>query len=172
MNRWRWGVGVLSLLWLSSCTSEDGPSIAGQDVQLTMLHTTDVHSRLVPYDLQIGEIDSRLRRNELRRQDVELAHAPRERLEATDALVEKVEAQGELVRLVLELDEAYREVVLLRYFEGLELAEIAARRREPLATVRSRHTRALAVRAAVAAARAEDPDPAAVLAAGPAAPSK
>lgn len=48
------------LVCLSACTSEPSPSISGQDVQLTLLHTTDVHSRLLPYDLQVGEVDLRL----------------------------------------------------------------------------------------------------------------
>jgi RNA polymerase sigma factor (sigma-70 family) len=45
---------------------------------------------------------------------------------------------------VLELDEPYRATILWHYFEGLDLREIAERSREPLATVRSRHARALA----------------------------
>lgn len=45
---------------------------------------------------------------------------------------------GELAALVRALPEPQREVVLLRYAEGLELAEIAAALEVPLGTVKSR----------------------------------
>ena len=44
---------------------------------------------------------------------------------------------------VLGLEEPYRALILLHYHEGRELREIAAASGEPLATVRSRHARAL-----------------------------
>src|SRR6185503_5300852 len=59
-------------------------------------------------------------------------------------LVERVLVQRELVSAVLELDEPYRSIVLLRYFEELPPREIAARTGIPLATVQSRLQRALA----------------------------
>ena len=40
-------------------TPEPGPRLQGQ-VRMTFLHTSDIHSRLFPYDLQIGHIDSGL----------------------------------------------------------------------------------------------------------------
>jgi 5'-nucleotidase/UDP-sugar diphosphatase len=40
-------------------TPEPGPRLMGQ-VRMTFLHTSDIHSRLFPYDLQIGHIDSGL----------------------------------------------------------------------------------------------------------------
>jgi 5'-nucleotidase len=44
-----------------ACTSDDqAPTLAEQDVQLTLLHTTDIHSRLLPYELEVGEVDARL----------------------------------------------------------------------------------------------------------------
>ena len=54
-------VAILVPAFLLACTSEgDGPNIHGQDIQLTFLHTTDIHSRLLPYELQVGEVDARL----------------------------------------------------------------------------------------------------------------
>ena len=42
------------------CTSaEPSPQLQGQ-LKLTLLHTSDIHSRLFPYDLRIGPIDSKL----------------------------------------------------------------------------------------------------------------
>jgi 5'-nucleotidase/UDP-sugar diphosphatase len=51
-------VGAMAAL--CACTQPDEWSISGQDVHLTLLHTTDIHSRLLPYDLEVGEIDQRL----------------------------------------------------------------------------------------------------------------
>ncbi|MBI4705467.1 MAG: bifunctional metallophosphatase/5'-nucleotidase [Deltaproteobacteria bacterium] len=44
---------------LSGCGSSEGERLHGQ-VRLTLLHTSDIHSRLFPYSLQLGEIDSKL----------------------------------------------------------------------------------------------------------------
>jgi RNA polymerase sigma-70 factor (ECF subfamily) len=65
-------------------------------------------------------------RAEYRREDYELRQAPHAVGEGTEALVEQVEAQGELVRQVLGLPEPYRDVVLLHYFEDLSARRIAA----------------------------------------------
>src|SRR3954454_8886566 len=40
-------------------TSAAPPGIKGQ-VHLTLLHTSDIHSRLFPYNLQIGQVDAGL----------------------------------------------------------------------------------------------------------------
>ena len=78
--------------------------------------------------------------------------AERKHRELTSARVrhaERAEAQapsGErspLYRFVEELAEPYRTTVLLRYFEGLEVGEIAERLSLPIGTVRTRLKRAL-----------------------------
>ncbi|MBI5433701.1 MAG: sigma-70 family RNA polymerase sigma factor, partial [Planctomycetes bacterium] len=84
------------------------------------------------------------RRSEARRATREAAVSRDEAVEAGASTVERADTLRAVTDAVLALDEPYRAVILQRYFEGLELAEIAARSREPLATVRSRHTRALA----------------------------
>src|SRR6185436_863193 len=40
-------------------TSEAPPGLKGQ-VHLTLIHTSDIHSRLFPYNLQIGQVDAGL----------------------------------------------------------------------------------------------------------------
>jgi len=53
-------VRVLAL-GLSACTYQGPPiDLDGQDVELTFLHTADWHSRLLPYELEVGEVDQRL----------------------------------------------------------------------------------------------------------------
>ena len=55
-----------------------------------------------------------------------------------DDLLERMELHQLLGRMVLELDEPYRNTVLLRYYEGLSAADIAARTGVPAGTVRWR----------------------------------
>ncbi|MHC4550764.1 MAG: sigma-70 family RNA polymerase sigma factor [Planctomycetota bacterium] len=58
-------------------------------------------------------------------------------------IVERFEMQRLVARSVAELEEPYRATLLLRYFEDLAPAEIAARSGEPPGTVRSRLKRGL-----------------------------
>ncbi|MBK7875843.1 MAG: sigma-70 family RNA polymerase sigma factor [Planctomycetes bacterium] len=76
--------------------------------------------------------------------EAEHARASRtdERGERVPDAVARGEALERVVAAVLALDEPYKTVVLLRYFEGLSPAEIAARTDAPLATVASRLQRA------------------------------
>jgi len=57
--------GLFALGGASGCSSDDGissPCPAGQTCQtrLTILHTSDIHSRLYPYDLLITQVDADL----------------------------------------------------------------------------------------------------------------
>ena len=58
-------------------------------------------------------------------------------------LVAKAELQGRLIQRVTALEEPYRSVVLLRFFEGLSLVEVGARMDVPASTVRTWLSRAL-----------------------------
>lgn len=82
-------------------------------------------------------------RGEARRTRRQAETARGERLPPTDALVARAEMQRNVADAVLGLHEPYRTVVLLRYFEGLDSAEIARRLGAPAATVRSRLMRGL-----------------------------
>ena len=57
---------------------------------------------------------------------------------------ENVRSARAVVEAVARLDEPYRAAILLRYFEGLAPAAIAARTGTPLRTVHTRLYRALA----------------------------
>ena len=53
-------MGVMAVLCaaLGACTiQQDQPDIAGQDVRLTIIHTADIHSRLVPYEFVPNKFD-------------------------------------------------------------------------------------------------------------------
>ncbi|MBI5490010.1 MAG: bifunctional metallophosphatase/5'-nucleotidase [Deltaproteobacteria bacterium] len=47
---------------LPGCVVNEGEKVdlSGQDVLLTLLHTSDTHSRLFPYELEVGEVDRQL----------------------------------------------------------------------------------------------------------------
>ena len=54
-SRWPW---ALALGLLAGCTvSAQQPNLAGQDVRLTIFHTSDIHSRLLPYDISLNTTD-------------------------------------------------------------------------------------------------------------------
>jgi len=81
----------------------------------------------------------RIRNGEDRERDA----APSNELPSALELVERAETQRRLVQAVVELDEPYRQTVLLRYYEGLSAVEIARRRAIPAATVRTHLKRGL-----------------------------
>ena len=81
---------------------------------------------------------SRRRRSAIRRGDHEAGATPPLAPRAPDRVAADVALQRELTDAVLELPEAYRDVMLLRYFEDLPPRKIATRLGIPINTVRSR----------------------------------
>lgn len=81
----------------------------------------------------------RAARNRRRREELT---ARVEALPNTSDLSAQAESQRALSEAVHSLPEPYRSVILLRYFQGLEPAQIAAQRGIPAATVRSQLSRA------------------------------
>lgn len=53
---------LVATLVAAGCVVNEGEPVdlGGQDVLLTLLHSADIHSRLLPYDMQIGAVDRRL----------------------------------------------------------------------------------------------------------------
>ncbi|MCE9636316.1 MAG: sigma-70 family RNA polymerase sigma factor [Planctomycetes bacterium] len=90
---------------------------------------------------------SRLRRSERRRVAHETAATPRDNGDGrTDAsaLAARADAHRRVVEALVGLDEPYRRTLLLRYFDGLAVAEVAARTGVPLETARARLRRGIA----------------------------
>jgi RNA polymerase sigma-70 factor (ECF subfamily) len=87
---------------------------------------------------------SRMRRTEQRRQQRERAVARPEAVPSAAELSAKLQTHRELTEAVQALDEPYRATILLRFFEHLEVDEIAERTGTPRNTVRSRLQRGLA----------------------------
>jgi len=87
----------------------------------------------------LGAVMRNFARQRLRvRAHSEASSELRSELPSPQTLAERVELQQLVVRLVLDLPQPLKTTVLLRYFEGLEPAEIARRTREPSSTVRWR----------------------------------
>lgn len=84
------------------------------------------------------------RREGASREARERATARPEALPSTLDMVERAEAQRDLVQAVLELEEPYRTTILWRFFEELPPRVIAHRAGVPVATVHSRIARGLA----------------------------
>lgn len=83
-------------------------------------------------------------RSETRRKSREARCAARDPAPSTADLVIRADAQQRLTRAVIELDEPYRTVVLLRFFDDLSPREIGERTGVPSATARTRLHRGLA----------------------------
>jgi RNA polymerase sigma factor (sigma-70 family) len=71
--------------------------------------------------------------------------ASREGFPPTDEVVARIEQERLLARLVVELEEPYRRVLLQRFYSGLTAARISRIEGVPAATVRTRSRRALAL---------------------------
>lgn len=72
-----------------------------------------------------------------------VAAGPADPVESPEQLVARAQAQQSLASLVVGLAEPYRATVLLRFYEGLSAADIAARQGVPAGTVRWRLKTAL-----------------------------
>ncbi len=86
---------------------------------------------------------SNRRRSEARRKRRERESARPEAATHDDDLVERLELRQQVVQAILELDEIYRIVLLMRFEQDLSPTEIAHHLQLPLETVRTRLRRAL-----------------------------
>ncbi len=89
-----------------------------------------------------GNVARETHRRESQRADVERNAAHAEHLPSSGELAARAEAEAKLVEAVLTLEEPHRELLLLRYFEGLRPEEIARRSGVPASSVSKQLTRA------------------------------
>ncbi|NUP95289.1 MAG: sigma-70 family RNA polymerase sigma factor [Planctomycetaceae bacterium] len=116
-----------------------------QDAQLAALgHRFEDEPSLRNWMVTVlRRLAARSRRSDAHRRVREERSARPERVDGPDAIVARAQQHERLVRLVLELGEPYRSTVLLRYFDELSPARIADLQKLPLATVKTRLSRAL-----------------------------
>jgi RNA polymerase sigma-70 factor (ECF subfamily) len=86
----------------------------------------------------------RVGRTESQRERRETIAARPESTPSAAELAEVADTHRRVVQAVVELDEPYRGTILLRYFEGLAVEDVAARTSVPLDTARSRISHGLA----------------------------
>jgi RNA polymerase sigma factor (sigma-70 family) len=117
----------------------------GQDVWLIARRTRpDADRSLRPWlGRVVLNLVRRRHRDSTRRARRELAAEPPEPNLPADQLLERAEMQRLVVRLLGELPESSRQLVLLHYFDGLTSQEIGRRLQVPAGTVRWRLSRAV-----------------------------
>src|SRR5882672_4489759 len=91
----------------------------------------------------VRHLARRARREDIERIEREAASASASEMPAPETLLAHAELQRKVIAAVAALQEPYRTVVLLRYYEGLEPDAIARRLALPGSTVRNRLARAL-----------------------------
>lgn len=150
-NRRRHGIEDLlaHARWVESLAHQlvSDPAIADDLAQSTLLVALHGSARPVkrPRAWLARVLRNLLRENhrrESQRPAVERREARTERLPAPDELIARAEAERKLVAAVLALEPAHSEILLLHYFEGLPLAEIARLEGLAQATVSERLARA------------------------------
>ncbi len=82
-------------------------------------------------------------RGRVRREDREALSEPRTESPASDKIAERMELQRKVFESVNALEPIYRDVIVLRYFDGLPPREIAKQLDRPVKTVHTRIARAL-----------------------------
>src|SRR5688572_11199431 len=121
-----------------------GEDIA-QDALLASLDRSEGDGEALPGWLarKVRSLTHRARRAAARRTRREQAAARPEALPSASELVERAWLQRTLVEAVVALDEPYRSIVLLRYFEDLPPREIARLRAQPVRTIQTQLARGL-----------------------------
>jgi RNA polymerase sigma factor (sigma-70 family) len=127
-----------------------GGNDADDLVQETALHALrapqrEGHSLAGFFASILRHLASKHRRGERRRRERELRAARPESLPPHDVALSHHETVRRLTEALVALPEPYRGALLSRYYEGITPAAIAAQRGEPLATVKSRLQRGLAM---------------------------
>jgi RNA polymerase sigma-70 factor (ECF subfamily) len=117
-----------------------------QDAWLAALTRPPAEGKLRPWLRQVVHNFARQHhRGSARRAERELIARPPSEPEAPDAFVLRLEAEQRLTSELAALEGEFRSVLMLRYYEDLEPAEIAARLGLPGGTVRWRLMRGLAL---------------------------
>jgi RNA polymerase sigma-70 factor (ECF subfamily) len=137
----------LSALARELCAQDrHGAEDLAQDVWIALLEQRQGSPHRITSWL--ARVARNLRASRLRRASPELAPEELEGASAREggselARAELAESRKAVASAVQRLRDPYREVLILRYYEGLTLREIARRRARPLQTVRTQIKRAL-----------------------------
>ncbi len=117
-----------------------------QDVHLAALQANSARATGRPWLAAVAaNLGRLLHRRERRERERLLRLASPAAAPSAAELVEQAELQQRAVAAVLALPEPYRDVVLMRFLQGMSLEDTARRLAMPLETVRTRQRRALAL---------------------------
>lgn len=131
----------------SALVREDAADLAHETAIVALTDPPGEPGPIKPWLAGVARNLARMRaRTGGRREARELAASlePAPAVPSPEALVERMQTQQLVARLVLELDEPFRQTLLLRYYEGLSAADIARQLDIPAGTVRYRLSEATA----------------------------
>lgn len=116
-----------------------------QDTWLAALEHPPVNRKSIRgwFQRVVRNVTYTMHRGDERRRTREKATTRPKRLPTPEEIVERMEIRRILIDAVLALEEPYRSVVVLRYYEGMKSREIAEQLGIPGATVRTRERRGL-----------------------------
>jgi 5'-nucleotidase/UDP-sugar diphosphatase len=101
---------LCALLLLAGCTYKgENPRIDGQSVQLTILQTSDIHARLLPYDMDVGMVDQSLGLNP--------ANAPFGGAARVSHIIKRERAKAGRV-LYIDCGDPFQGAPIFNYFKG------------------------------------------------------
>lgn len=124
---------------------ENDAEDAAQDAWLSTLQNRPEDRGLLKswFSTLVYNFTFRSRRASARRHAREYRSARREAVPSPDIILERERVRRAVVEAVLALDPIYRDIVILRFFEGRTVRETARNLSVPLETVRTRQKRAI-----------------------------
>ncbi|MHC5065596.1 MAG: RNA polymerase sigma factor [Planctomycetota bacterium] len=127
-----------------SLAHEDGDDLAQATWLAALSNGKEQHGNFRAWMRSIaGNLARRQGQRQAKRSRVEAEAARPERIESTENLVNRAEIQQRVLAEVMQLPQASRDTVLMRYFEGLSVEELSRRMGVPASTGRTRLARAL-----------------------------
>ncbi len=139
--RSEWVRSLARNLIADSATTED---IAQEASLAAIVHRGAIRDSEAWWKAVTHKLVANFHRRDVRHRRRERDGARPDFVEDTAESVIQIEQQRLLAAAVLALDEVFRNVVVMRFYDGLERREIAGRLDLPIATVNSRLTRAMA----------------------------
>ena len=129
-NLFRATVLIGAAVLLAGCAEQsESPVLAGQDIRITFLHTSDIHSRLLPYDTTILASDRAL--------GLDPAKGPFGGVARMSYIISRERARGERV-LYVDSGDCFQGAPIFNVFHG-EIEQRAMSQMRPDAVVIGNH---------------------------------
>ena len=126
--------------------AQSADDVAQQTYLAALEHPPAEHKPFAPWLTTVARNFARMtHRAERRRRERERLVSAPEGVPSTADIVAQEEIRAKVVDAVLDLDEPFRDVIVLRFYQGLAHGDVAQRLGVPLETMRSRLKKALAL---------------------------